>query len=291
MNQLAKTESSSPSIIRRQLKWVTLQTLRGLYGWGTEVNSTRFRYIFILGHQRTGSSLLTQIICSHPEVAGFGETHTPYRSRGDLRRLRGEVFRIHGRFLRWESRVLDKVLFNNLLPDPQIVDAPDIRWIFMLRDPVRTMRSMVDMFGNEGRQVQYYLERVEWLRSAAVRLGSEKRSFFTTYDRLIRDAPEELSALSKFLDLSPPLRQEYELQPRAGMEGVGDSSERIKSGKIIVKQREHSYHPRKFIAESIRHEYERALFTLSHHCECTQGTRDLADIYSSEETEANQYGS
>ena len=143
--------------VHNLVKQTALVSLRKLYGWRSEWHPRPFRYIIILGHQRTGSSLLTQILCSHPDICGFGESRTMYRSRRDLRSLRGEVFRMHGRFGGYEHYVLDKVLFENLLPDPAIVDESDVQWVFLLRDPIRTMRSMVALFGNGGASIAVLL--------------------------------------------------------------------------------------------------------------------------------------
>lgn len=278
--QKTSIQNSTKGGLKRILKTSALSGLRKLYGLRSELSRRPYRYVFILGHQRTGSSMLTQIICSHPQVAGFGESRTRYRSRADLQSLRGEVFRLHGNFWNLKSCVLDKVLFDELLPDVDTIDDEDIRWVFLLRDPIRTMRSMMEMFGNESNQLQYYCDRVGWLRHASEQLANRGRSFFTTYDRLIENADSELEALTDFLGLDPPLAKEYELQPRAGKEGVGDASSRITSGRIIAQQREHPYRPSKRISETLLTEYEQALNALSSCCECTDATRKFADSFS-----------
>src|SRR5690606_30087767 len=67
------------------------------------------RYILVLSHMRSYSSLLCHILNSNPEVAGYVETHSSYASRADLWRLKRRVFlgtdaEVGGRY------VLDKIL-------------------------------------------------------------------------------------------------------------------------------------------------------------------------------------
>ncbi|MDY7013544.1 MAG: sulfotransferase family protein, partial [Cyanobacteriota bacterium] len=46
-----------------------------------------YRVLFILSHMRSGSSLLTHILNSNPEIIGYGETHLQYSSEADFKRL------------------------------------------------------------------------------------------------------------------------------------------------------------------------------------------------------------
>ena len=59
------------------------------------VSSAR-RYLFVLGHMRSYSSLLCHILGSHPQINGYCETHVKYRSRFDLLRLRSRVVKLTG---------------------------------------------------------------------------------------------------------------------------------------------------------------------------------------------------
>ena len=270
------------STLRGTMKTAALTCLRQIYGWRSELRSDSFRYIFIVGHQRSGSSMLTQIICSHPDVSGFGESRTFYRGRSGLRKLRGEVFRIHYQLGNLPPLVLDKVLFAELLPDVDMIDGPDIHWLFLLRDPIRTMRSMIEMFGDEESQLNYYRDRIAWLCEAAEKLHKRNRSFFTTYDQLIQNTEGELNAMTDFFGLDPSLTSNYELQPRAGKAGVGDSSNRITAGTILRQPREHPFHPEASTCEFLLRDYERALFVLSRACKCTDETREFVDGFSSE---------
>ena len=136
-------------------------------------------------------------------------------------------------------------------------------------------------------QLQYYCDRVKWLRQAAEQLSGSGRTFLTTYDRLLVDANTELFDLSRFLGLQSPLEQEYELQPRAGKSGVGDPSERILSGRILRQQREHEYDPPQEIRDRLLDEFESTMSTLADHCQCSQGTRTFVSEMGNHERTAN----
>src|SRR5215469_2188157 len=101
------------------------------------------RYLFVLGHMRSYSSLLCHILGSHRQIDGYCETHIKYRTRWDLWRLRSRVVRLtgeplHGRY------VLDKMLHNYPLA-ASILRSRYTRWIVLLRRPLPTVQSIVNM--------------------------------------------------------------------------------------------------------------------------------------------------
>ena len=49
------------------------------------------RYLFVLSHMRSFSSLLCHILGSHPEIAGYAEAHQAYAGRADLLQLTRKV--------------------------------------------------------------------------------------------------------------------------------------------------------------------------------------------------------
>ena len=95
-------------------------------------------HLFILGHMRCGSTLLTNILCSHPEVIGFGETRTVYESERDFTKLVWKVHWTHRRFRVTQTYALDKLLHNHQLPDPALLDRRPHKLIFLSREPVRS---------------------------------------------------------------------------------------------------------------------------------------------------------
>ena len=193
------------------------------------------RYLFLLGTMRSGSSLLTSILCSHPEIIGYGETHVVYDGPDKMWELIARVRRAH------EGRaptryVLDKLLHDGLIRDPGVLEGIDVTCVFLLREPRRTIESLVHQLDSTlDDAFNYYRERLLNLERYA---RAFPRSAFLTYEGLIADSAGTLTRLARFLDLESPLSSEYRLQPLHGLKGVGDRSGRLEAGRILSGARE-----------------------------------------------------
>jgi hypothetical protein len=204
--------------------------------------STR-RYLFVLGHMRSYSSLLCHILGSHPEVHGYCETHVKYRTRLDLLRLRSRVVKLtgeplHGRY------VLDKMLHNYPLA-PSILRSPRTLAIVLVRRPVPAVQSIVNMGLHYGAVawhrdldavVRYYEERLATLvRLADVLRG---RVMFMEAETLLSQTGDVLQSIGRLLELSEPLRSDYRRFAHTGEGGFGDPSETILTGRVSNAARE-----------------------------------------------------
>lgn len=193
------------------------------------------RYLFLLGTMRSGSSLLAAILCSHPEILGYGETHVVYDGIEKMRELVARVRRAHEG--REPSRyVLDKLLHDGLIRDPEVLAGADLTCVFLLREPRRTLESLVHQLDSTlDDAFTYYRERLLNLERYA---RAFPRSAFLTYEGLIADPEGTLARLGRFLGLTTPLSSEYRLQPLHGVKGVGDRSGRLEAGRILSEARE-----------------------------------------------------
>jgi hypothetical protein len=195
------------------------------------------RYLFLLGTMRSGSTLLTSILCSHPGALGYGETHVVYRSPGDFAELEARVCRAHGidPSQIGPRHVLDKLLHDGLLPDPGALDGVDLTCLFLLREPRRTIQSLVHQLGSTlDDAFTYYRERLASLERYA---RAFPRAAFLAYEDLVSDPEKTLAGLTAFLGLDPPLAAEYRLQPLHDVKGVGDRSEAIRAGRVLANPR------------------------------------------------------
>jgi hypothetical protein len=195
------------------------------------------RYLFVLGHMRSYSSLLCHILGSHPQVDGYCETHIKYRTRWDLLRLRARVVRFTGEPLRGRY-VLDKVLHNYPLA-PSILRSRNTRSIVLLRKPVATVQSIVNMGLRYGdiawhRDVnlvaRYYEERLARLMLVAESLRG--RVIFVEAERLLSDTTAVLQGLTRALELDGPLQADYRRFAHTGERGFGDPSKVISIGRV-----------------------------------------------------------
>lgn len=192
-------------------------------------------YLFLLATMRSGSSLLSSILCSHPEILGYGETHVVYDGPEKMQELLVRVRRAH------EGReppryVLDKLLHDGLIRDPKVLEGIDPACVFLLREPRRTIESIVHQLDSTlDDAFDYYRDRLLNLERYA---RAFPRSAFLTYEGLIADPAGTLTRLTAFLGLSSPLSPEYRLQPLHDQKGVGDRSGRLAAGRILSEARE-----------------------------------------------------
>lgn len=200
--------------------------------------SDRRRYLFLLGTMRSGSTLLASILSSHPGVLGYGETHVVYRSAADFGELEARVCRAHGIDPTeiGPRRVLDKLLHDGLIRDLGIFEGIDLTCLFLLREPRRTIRSLVHQLGSTlDDAFTYYQARLASLERYA---RVFPRVAFLTYEDLVDHPERTLAGLTAFLRLDPPLAAEYRLQPLHDVKGVGDRSEAIRAGRVLANPRE-----------------------------------------------------
>lgn len=207
-------------------------------------------YIFVLGHMRSGSSLLTHLLAENAEICGYGETHLAYETPDDLRRLACKVYRRLRRMRMPERFVLDKILHDRLSIDPSILAAESCRFVFLIRRPTPSIASMLraypDWFSGATRPPEvviakaadYYVRRLDRLADYAARIGCRRRMLLLTHDTLIDGTAAALSTLQEFLELRNPLRAEYRLLRTTGQRGAGDFSKNIRAGRIVRRPAE-----------------------------------------------------
>jgi hypothetical protein len=216
----------------------------------------RRRYIFLLGHQRGYSSVLSHILGSHPQISGYSESWTSYRTALDLFRLRLLVC-MHGNYKPGAPFFLDKILHNQLELSPSILARSDIEYLFLLRQPAPTVRSMVALHSSYARQgaginpafnpitvdesLDHYRRRVDTLRELGQELARRgRRACFVAGETLIEEPGPVLQNLQAFFNLEAPLHERYLLFPRTGSWRYCDPSEYIRKGKIELRRPDHA---------------------------------------------------
>ncbi len=195
-------------------------------------------HLFLFGTMRSGSTLLASILCSHPGILGYGETHVVYDAPGKLRELESRICRAHGIGPDeiGPRRLLDKLLHDGLLRDPRVLAGQNLTGVFLLRDPRRTLQSLIHHLGSTlDDAFTYYQARLATLERYAEAFPG---SLFLAYEELTSDPGRTLAALTGCLGLTPPLTPEYRLQPLHDVKGVGDRSEAIRAGRVLASPRE-----------------------------------------------------
>jgi hypothetical protein len=195
------------------------------------------RYLFVLSHMRSYSSLLSHILGSHPEIDGYCETHLKYRRSLDLIRLRHRVSRLIEAPLRGRY-VLDKVLHDYPIA-PSILQAPETRAIILLRKPLDSVQSILTMgeryvdvawYRDPERASRYYETRAGRLLELAAQMHG--RVGFLESEALLSRTDAVLEKLTTFLELSSPLSRHYNVFAYTGKPGFGDPSGSILRGEV-----------------------------------------------------------
>ena len=236
-----------------------------------------YKFIFILSHMRSGSSLLANILSYHREILGYGETHIQYATEFDLNKLVSKVYyktqnirRLQDiKKLRMEHKyILDKALFNKIFLDEQLLTSEKIYSIFLIRDPERTMASILDLkpHWSEEKVLIYYLDRLSTLEKYAKLINNKERSLLITYDQLLNQTDLVFDALKKVLGTQSEFSEEYKVTNKTGIAGIGDSKENIKAGRIVRNPRKLE---QKITSTSIGEgmkQFKNCVSTLSEYC-------------------------
>lgn len=213
------------------------ETAKGALGRGAYVVSGQCRFdrtIFVLAHMRCGSTALSNVVCSHPDVSGFGEAHVTYRGPADL----GRLVVVQARRGAWRPRA--RRLFDKVLHSAYDDFAPpafsDSRAIFLSRPPRDAIPSILRLFaGLQGTRwrsaadaADYYVERLAALGALWERFPPERR-IALTYEGLTADPDAALARVSAMLDLSRPLMNRYHSHDASRSGGGGDP---LRSGTL-----------------------------------------------------------
>lgn len=192
-------------------------------------------YIFLFGHMRCRSSVLSHIIGSNPDVSGYYELQLKYDTEDSLKRM---VMKIQDDVGENKSSVyyFDKILHNSLSIDDAIINNERIKFLIMAREPLGSISSIikmasitdVDWYSNPSLVLKYYSERLMYLAAIAKKIKG--RYFFIDSDSLIESPDAILSEITDWLELKVKLTKGYKVFNNTGKAGFGDPSKNIKAG-------------------------------------------------------------
>ena len=198
--------------------------------------------IFLLSHMRAYTSLAGHILGSHPQINGYYEMHLGYADASALDRqlaayLESDVLKPGSRYL------FDKLLHNDYALAPDRLGLADMKILVSLRHAEPTIKSIVhlyrqkdggDLFDSPEKAARYYIERVRALADfARVNFAMANPGYFYFDAELWQRAPEQLlPRLTAWLELDPPLSEQYQTFSHTGKPLKGDSSPRIHRGSI-----------------------------------------------------------
>lgn len=195
--------------------------------------------IFLLSHMRANTSLFGHILGSNTEIQGYYEMHIGYYGWKSLVRQKLLYFSEHqpkpgARYM------FDKVLHTEHFVSPDVLERDNSKVVFMLRRPEQTLPSIIKLyqrvdskhpFCTPDAATHYYVSRVKAMADIAKSLSG--KYLYLDAESLKDDTQQSLVALTRFLELSLPLTEKYEIFQKTGKGGSGDSSENMKAGTIV----------------------------------------------------------
>jgi hypothetical protein len=198
----------------------------------------RHRNIFLFSHMRAHTSLFGHLLGSHPQVEGYYEMHIGYYNWKSLWRQKLRHFAEHD--AKPGSRYMfDKVLHNGHEVSLDLLRRPDSHSVMMLRSPEKSIKSLVVLYRSTSPHLpeappegaaRYYVGRLNTLADMAQALP--KRYFYLDAEGLVADTAPTLRALGDWLGLTTPIPTEYQPFSKTGHGHAGDTSARLKSGKV-----------------------------------------------------------
>jgi hypothetical protein len=195
--------------------------------------------LLLLGHMRSGSTLMLHLLMTNREVSAAGERGVAYASRADLARLAMAVRMKQGSPFRLLRYVTDQVNHNHLTPSGELLQDRRVRILFLLRRPKPTIMSIVHLYRtyhpqswSVPRAVDYYVERLQGLRSLAEALHPAAYAALIEYETLTADPDQTLRALQSFLGLRHGFSRSYETHAFTGTHG--DPGPHIAAGRILT---------------------------------------------------------
>lgn len=260
-------DSRLPKSVKQGFKRIKYQTYYELH---TKKQGIPEKTILILAHERSGSSLLAQLLNTTSEITGIGEARILYQSMADLKTLIGKIDWELGKTKKISKYVFDKLVSNGLPVPQEILNNDRVYVIFLVRGAERTLSSMLKsgfhLSWGEPEALECYCSRLLALENYARTINDKKRTLFLTYEHLVNQTKLVLTVLEEFLELQEPLSENYGILPTTGKKGTGDLSENIKLGYIIKTHKNPEGQISSEYLEAGNAAFDKCCATLSEYC-------------------------
>jgi len=224
--------------LRRLGKPAIEQAILATEGCLAAIGVWRPSVLLLLGHMRSGSTLLLHLLMTNPEISAVGERGVPYASRADLARLALATRAMRRAPFRRLRYVADQVNHNHLTPSSALLQHPRVRVLFLLRRPEDTVASIVHLYRvhyeqpwSTSRAVAYYVERMAGLAKLGESLADVQRAAVIRHEALMQSPEATLEVLRLFLGLRQGFSQTYETHSFTG--SYGDPGPHIAAGRIL----------------------------------------------------------
>lgn len=194
------------------------------------------RFLFIMGHPRSGSSLLMHVLSDHNKIIGFGEYFIKYQNFESLIKSEFDIRRKSRQLFKKCKYIVNQVNHGSVTPNRNVIIPNSNKHIILIRNPQDTISSIINLSNNKNMPMSQetvtsiYMDRLSYLIDF-ISLLKPSNWFFIDYDELIEKPDEVLNNLSVFLSLNNPLKKEYQLKKYT--QKWGDPSSNITKGTIF----------------------------------------------------------
>lgn len=193
-------------------------------------------YLFIMGHPRSGSSLLMHILATNKAIIGSGEYFTIYKNKWSIKYAEFDIRRKRNKLFQTSQYIANQVLHISRTPNIELLNSEKIKHVFLIRHPEEALSSAAILskknqgFINKSKIVEQYINRLTNLTEIHAKLNANEY-YFLTYHDLLLNTESTLSNLSEFLNLKKPLSSKYKIQNFTRKSG--DPSVNITNGEIF----------------------------------------------------------
>ncbi|MEM6634653.1 MAG: sulfotransferase [Pseudomonadota bacterium] len=201
------------------------------------------RMILVLSHMRGATTAITNVLCSHPSVAGYGETHVLHNSRHSPGRVVVNLA-LRGAIKPGARYLCDKILHSELDQNAP-AEFFKARAIFVLRAPGPSIRSLAalarktNMAGYQDLTAcaRYYAERVEALSPHWQAFPRSHRHLIMA-EELFGDPDGMVAQAGNWLGLQPALENRYVSHAASVKGGGGDPTRSADFTRIEARAKE-----------------------------------------------------
>jgi hypothetical protein len=220
-----------PGFIKKPVRVVFQKTVQ----LNVALQRRKYQYVFVLAHMRSGSTLLSHILTSHPDFVGAGETHTCYTTAADIKKLVPRTCELLRTVNLDAKYVVDKITMDQYLTDKVLSTLPIVGSLIIIRNPEAALKSIISLFQwKEAMALDHYVSRLETLGRYGEILRD--RALFVEYDDLVDRPHETLAAITRFFKANPAFSSNYVRTKITGK--MGDPSSNIFEGRIF-RTRDH----------------------------------------------------
>jgi hypothetical protein len=193
----------------------------------------KHHYLFVLAHPRSGSTLLSHVLSTNPEILSYGENHTVYESENDLPRLLYRTALRKKDYSLSSKYIMDKLVWPKYGMPADIRSSKKTKFIIIIRKPKASFNSMARLlpqWNNEQKAYKSYTTCLNWLKNEIINIHDPSRCMAICYEDLLENSAPIFQTMKTFLEVKIPFSEKYEVCSTTGKLKYGDSSDKIRSG-------------------------------------------------------------